>query len=125
MEDLCGRLNGCRGKRPVRQQCRERQQARLPRYLVERLLLDTTGYLEDVVLPSRRAGMRTKRSARPARGWPTAGCQVPAVEAMARYGWVGEMLTGVITRPRERPVTFGDRLDRLLTHGCGHDRVFC
>ncbi|MBY0397779.1 MAG: ferrous iron transporter B, partial [Thermoleophilia bacterium] len=45
-----------------------------------------------------------------------AGCPVPAVEAMARYGWVAEVAEGVVTRPEETVVTAGDRIDAVLTH---------
>ncbi len=90
-------------------------QASLPRYLVERLLLDTTGYLEDVVLEHADPGLhgaiaeaRTRLAA--------AGSPVPAVEAMARYGWIGQVLDGIVVRPRERRITLSDRMDRVLTH---------
>ena len=87
----------------------------LPRYMVERLLLDTTGFLEDVVLRHGDVGLRD--AAREARSrLAEVGCQVPAIEAVARYGWVNEILAGVVSRPERRPVTFGDRLDRVLTH---------
>ena len=114
VEALCGRLNGCRndalaGATPAS------ENRPIPRYLVERLLLDTTGYLEDVVLPHNAPEVHDAIGAARAR-LATAGCQVPAIEAVARYGWVGETLAGVINRPTQRPVTFGDRLDRLLTH---------
>src|SRR5581483_6184468 len=48
-----------------------------------------------------------------------AGCPVPAVEARARYGWLREVCAGCVERPAQRPVTWTDRLDRLLT-----DRVW-
>jgi ferrous iron transport protein B len=88
---------------------------RLPRYLVERLLLDTSGYLASSGLPGidqpLLAEIREARS-RLAK----AGCPVPAVEAMARYQWAGEVLRGVVTRPTQRKITLTDRIDRVLTH---------
>ncbi len=45
-----------------------------------------------------------------------AGCAVPAVEARARYGWIRQVTAGCIERPAERPVTWTDRIDRVLTH---------
>jgi ferrous iron transport protein B len=45
-----------------------------------------------------------------------AGMQVPAIEAVARYQWVGKILDGVLVRPDERPASASDKLDRLLTH---------
>ncbi len=87
----------------------------LPRYLVERLLLDTSGYLAssglDAIDDSLLAEIRSARSR-----LAQAGLSVPAVEAMARYQWAGNVLTGVVTRPAERKVTLTDRIDRILTH---------
>src|SRR5262249_20709452 len=49
-----------------------------------------------------------------------AGRPVPAVEARARYGWIREVTAGCVQRPAQRPVTWTDRLDRVLTHKvCG------
>jgi ferrous iron transport protein B len=91
-------------------------QPKLPRYLLERLLLDTGGYLEDYM--AQRHDWRAIRDAvLAARArLAAAGCPVPAVEAMARYGWVSKVLEGVVRRPNERPVTASDRIDHVLTH---------
>lgn len=87
----------------------------IARPLVERLLLDTSGYLEKHLLTNGRASLTGElRSAR--ERLAQAGCKVPAVEAMARYSWVAQVLEGVVTRPAVRPKTFSDRIDRLLTH---------
>ncbi|MBI1902327.1 MAG: ferrous iron transport protein B [Planctomycetia bacterium] len=86
---------------------------RWPRFLVERLLLDT-GYLEGSLLAGDdplRAELRSARSR-----LKSAGCPVPSVEAVARYGWVAKALDGVVTRRKQRPATRSDRLDRVLTH---------
>src|SRR5438270_750183 len=45
-----------------------------------------------------------------------AGCAVPAVEARVRYGWIRAATAGCVQRPAQRPVTWTDRLDRVLTH---------
>jgi ferrous iron transport protein B len=95
-----------------------------PPFLVRRLLLDTGGYLETafgqqshgVHLDAARheellAHLRDAR-----QRLADAGCKVPAVEARVRYAWVREMLDGVVTKPATRPVTFSDKLDRVLTH---------
>lgn len=88
---------------------------RLPRYLVERLLLDTSGYLAGAHLSGASGELLAAIQA--ARGrLAAAGCPVPAVEAIARYKWVGEVLQGVIARPEQRRATLSDRVDRLLTH---------
>jgi ferrous iron transport protein B len=87
----------------------------VPRPLVERLLLDTSGYLEKHLLSNGRASLAGELQISRNR-LREAGCAVPAVEAMARYGWVGQVLDGVVTRPAKRPKTASDHLDRLLTH---------
>ena len=90
-------------------------ESHLPRYLVERLLLDTSGYLAASGLDGIDEALLTEiRDARSRLA--KAGCPVPAVEAMARYQWAGEVLCGVVTRPAERKVTLTDRIDRVLTH---------
>src|SRR5581483_9623225 len=89
--------------------------ASVPRYLVERLLLDTSGYLEDFVLNNGAATMKPEIHAARER-LAESGHPVPAVEAMSRYAWVGRMLEGVITRPTERVETLSDRIDHVLTH---------
>lgn len=37
-------------------------------------------------------------------------------DVVARYGWVNQILTGVISRPSQHVVTLSDRLDHVLTH---------
>ena len=88
----------------------------LPRYLVERLLLDTGGYLEEH-LPRNgdHTAIRAELSAARQR-LGQAGCPVPAVETMARYGWVAHVVDGVVEHPAEPVNTWGDRLDAVLTH---------
>lgn len=86
-----------------------------PPWLVSRLLLDVGGWLETHPDLSRRdelAEWLRKSRERLA----SLGCRVPAVEARARYGWISQVLQGVMERPAGRVQTFSDRLDRLLTH---------
>jgi ferrous iron transport protein B len=45
-----------------------------------------------------------------------AGIPVPAIEAMSRYDWVGQLLEGTLTRTANARVSWSDRLDRVLTH---------
>jgi len=111
-QEEVARLESELGAEPV---SGEAGNAPLPRYLVERLLLDTSGYLEQTVLANGSTDLRSKLAAARQR-LIAAGCPVPAVEAMARYGWVARMLDGVVRRPAERGVTFTDRIDRVLTH---------
>ncbi|HEX3870270.1 MAG TPA: ferrous iron transport protein B, partial [Pirellulales bacterium] len=89
--------------------------APLPRYLVERMLLDTSGYLEGYVLPHAVPEI-DRRLVEARERLKTAGMSVPAVEAMARYGWVAKQLEGVVKRPATRRKTLSDRIDDLVTH---------
>ena len=87
----------------------------LPRSLVRRLLLDTSGYLQGTLLDD--ADGRWKDRIEAARGRLAAvGCPVPAVETSARYEWARRVLSGVATDPRRHRVTPSDRIDQVLTH---------
>ncbi len=87
----------------------------LPRYLVERLLLDTGGYLEPIL--DRDVDQGIHEAIQEARTrLQKAGCPAPGVEAMARYGWVSKMLDGVASRPSIHRTTWSDRIDKVLTH---------
>ncbi len=86
-----------------------------PRYLVERLLLDTSGYLAELASGAGATDL-ADQVARARQRLADAGCPVPAVEAVARYGWVARQVAGLVRRPAVRPVTVTDRLDRVLTH---------
>ncbi len=90
--------------------------AQLPRYLAERLLLDTSGYLQETLAGSTLTGTVDETLAAARGRLAAAGFPVPAVEAQARYGWVAEVLSDIVQRPATRPVTTGDRIDRFLTH---------
>ncbi|HEX2477402.1 MAG TPA: FeoB small GTPase domain-containing protein, partial [Lacipirellulaceae bacterium] len=87
----------------------------VPPVLVERLLLDTSGYLEAEVR-SQKNGELPQTLAAARQRLAAAGSPVPAVEAMARYEWAGRTLDGVIARPESRPKTWTDAIDRVLTH---------
>jgi len=95
-----------------------------PRYLVERLLLDTSGYLEsNGTLNGAPADIRDKlstaREQLAASGFP-----VPAVEAMVRYGWVAEVLEGVVNQPQQAQLNWSDRIDRVVTHKAWGTAIF-
>jgi ferrous iron transport protein B len=87
----------------------------LPQVLVERLLLDGSGYLEHELLNGDACeGAERLRQAR--ESLAAAGCPVPAVEAIARYDWVSRVLDGVAHRPAAHQPTASDRIDAVLTH---------
>jgi len=93
--------------------CRAGTVGEIPRYLVERLLLDTSGYLQvqlgaDEALIAEAAAARDRLA--------KAGMPVPAVEAMSRYAWVGERLTDVVERREKTGIALTDKIDQVLTH---------
>lgn len=89
---------------------------KLPRYLLERVLLDTSGYLADFMTHGDAQSSLHGAVLAARERLAAAGCPVPAVEAMARYGWVSQVLEGVVRRPTQRLVTASDRIDHVLTH---------
>jgi ferrous iron transport protein B len=95
----------------------------LPRYLLERILLDVGGYLSSS--PSARVSPELLDEVVQARArLQAAGLPIPAIEAIARYQWAGKVLTGVVDRPAQRRVTLSDRIDRVLTHRVWGSLVF-
>lgn len=94
-----------------------------PRYLVERLLLDTSGYLTSLHLPGMTATTAEHVSAARER-LKAVACPVPSIEPISRYRWVSENLKDVVRRPQTRKVTFSDRIDAVLTHKVGGVIVF-
>ena len=87
----------------------------MPQFLVERLLLDGDGYLEAELL-NGQSGNGTEKLQAARESLAAAGMPVPAVEAMARYDWVGRTLDGIVRRPDDHQPTMTDRIDRVLTH---------
>lgn len=87
----------------------------VPRYLAERLLLDTSGYLEPLLADGHLDAMRTSIAESRER-LKAAGCQVPAIEAVGRYGWISQVVSGAVQRPAQRVTNWTDTLDRILTH---------
>ena len=96
---------------------------RQPRYLLERMLLDVGGYLCNS--PSAGVSPELLGEVVQARErLKAAGVPIPAVEALSRYEWAGRVLTGVVKRPVQRPITWSDKLDRVLTHRVWGTLVF-
>ncbi len=93
------------------------------RFLLERLLLDQGGYLEQGWAEAQHPGIREKleqaREELAAGGMP-----VPAVEAMSRYGWVGGVLEGVLERASTDQPSWSDRIDHVLTHRVAGTLIF-
>jgi ferrous iron transport protein B len=87
----------------------------VPPFLLKRVLLDVGGATEarfrDSFGPEFGAKVLAARQRLTLAGYP-----VPAIEARTRYHWLRKALEGCIERPATRPVTWTDRLDRLVTH---------
>jgi ferrous iron transport protein B len=85
------------------------------RYLVERLILDASGYLAGALFGNdgREIQARLEESR---RRLEASGYRIPGVETDARYAWAQEVLDGVVSEPEGYAVTWSDRLDRVLTH---------
>lgn len=87
----------------------------LPEFLVERLILDSTGYLENSSELSLSAAMREELAASRQK-LKSAGIAIPAAEPIARYQWIARTLDGILKKPVTRKLTLGDRIDAVLTH---------
>lgn len=95
----------------------------LPRYLVERLLLDADSYLEQTLFGA--GDTQPRRHLQDARArLAKVDCAVPAIETVARYGWAQRVLEGVLTEPGRYRTTATDRIDRVLTHRVWGTLVF-
>ncbi|WP_439627130.1 ferrous iron transport protein B [Gemmata sp.] len=95
----------------------------VPAFLTRRVLLDVGGYVEQWLVEKHGAGLKQKLTDARAR-LADANCGVPGVEARSRFAWVKAAVTAAVTRPAERPVTFSDKLDQVLTHRVWGTLVF-
>lgn len=87
----------------------------LPRYLLDRLLIDVGGQVEAELATQYPAPFTAFLQER-REALATANQKVPAIEARSRYAWVRQTLADVVTQPAERPKSSSDTIDRLLTH---------
>lgn len=94
----------------------KRTQGSVPeRFLLERMLLDVSGEVEQRFadqasfdLPTFLAELRQSLRQQ--------GVRIPAIEAQTRYAWISQCLQGVYHRPQEQGLTWTDRADHILTH---------
>lgn len=84
-----------------------------PDLAVFRALVDEGGLMEARFCEEEAGGMARLEAS---RGRVQAQPSLAALEARVRYAWVRQVLQGVLRRPPQRPTTFTDRLDALLTH---------
>lgn len=94
---------------------RQTLNAEIEPFLVARLLLDVGGHTEKQL--TTRFGASLEGQLRDARQrLADRGCAVPGVEAKTRFSWIRQQVSGCLTRPTIRPVTWSDRLDKVFTH---------
>lgn len=86
-----------------------------PDFLLRRLLLDVEGSIEQQAVAEGGADL-AQVLAQARQRLAQAGYPVPAIEARIRYGWIRQLTADCLRRPRERPPSWTDRLDRILTH---------
>lgn len=105
----------------------------VPSFLLRRLLLDVGGYTEEHL--GEQLQERTSSNGEQSLKLQTlikgarqrlseVGCSVPAIEAKTRYAWIRQVTAGCIRRPAKRPITWTDRLDRILTHKLWGSLIF-
>ncbi len=86
----------------------------LPDYLVRRLLLDAGGYLEKQL--GQRCPNLGNAIEQARRRLAESGHAIATLEARTRYGWIRQLTQRCVQRPAQRPITWTDRIDRVLTH---------
>ena len=93
-------------------------------YLVERLILDVGGPLEQEWAKRGPDGFANQLQQVRER-LIASGCRIPSVEAKVRYAWIRQILSGIVTAPTQRAVTGTDKLDHWLTHKVWGLVAFC
>ncbi|NLF06391.1 MAG: ferrous iron transporter B, partial [Pirellulaceae bacterium] len=90
-------------------------QSPMPRCLLRRLLLDSNGYLQGLLLDKGDGRWASRLAAARAR-LAAAGVPIPAVETAARYDWARRITEDAVSDRQSSTVTTSDRLDHVLTH---------
>ena len=90
-------------------------QRQLPRFLIERLLIDAGGSIEQEL--TRQFGESIIATIRAARGrLGTTNPSLPQIETQARYQWITETMSAVVRQHLTTSFTWADRLDEIVTH---------
>lgn len=93
------------------------QGCRLPRFQIERLLIDDSQAHSYRVIPEVLTSEVTERISQARAQLASEGVAIPLFETRARYAWIKQRVAGVIERkPRERRASLSDQIDRWLTH---------
>ncbi len=83
------------------------------RFLAQRLLLDGSGLVSQIIGPNPKL-VEAVNAAR--QRLVDQGIQLAAIESMSRYNIISHLTEPAIARPRIRPTSLTDRIDRVLTH---------
>ncbi len=96
----------------------------LPAFTVERMLIDSDGYFEKQIR-ARGCPEISHRIAETRKRLVDAGCRVPMFETKGRYGWIQQLLQGVVERRSVTTASWSDGVDRWLTHRWFGMLFFC
>lgn len=90
--------------------------APIPRFLVERLLLDAGGSVENEL--TQHGGESVRTLAQTARDrLASVGIQVPQIEIDTRYRWIAEVTLASMRQPlTTNQHTWTERIDQIVTH---------
>ena len=90
-------------------------QRQLPRFLIERLLIDAGGSIEQELV--RELGENIVTTVRAARErLATTETSLPQIETNIRYQWITETIAAVVRQPLAVSPTWTDRIDQIVTH---------
>jgi len=87
----------------------------LPRFLLERLLIDVGGSVETELTKTIGAGIRIQADTARAR-LAAAGTPVPQVEVDSRYRWITQVVEATVHQPLTANQTWTDHIDAVVTH---------
>jgi ferrous iron transport protein B len=85
------------------------------RFLVERLLIDVGGAIENTLVQRHGEALRTQTKAARER-LAVAGAPVPQVEVDSRYRWITQVVEATVRQPLTGSQTWTDRIDDVVTH---------
>ncbi len=87
----------------------------LPRFLVERLIIDAGGSIETEL--TTELGETPATQARAARvRLAAAGVSAQQIEVDSRYHWITEIVAHTVRQPLTYTQTWSDRIDNIVTH---------
>ena len=90
-------------------------QSSLPRFLVERLLIDAGGSIENELTQQLGDTVRTQACAARAR-LAAADAPVPQIEVDSRYHWIAQVVEATVRQPLTAGQSWTDRIDQVVTH---------